>query len=208
MNTENQFTKGQEVWVKAIIVDKKEDFDWGIEISRRTISGSICGFTHPNEIRTTEQICAEVIKEEEERLKNIGIAPPSDGQNANDRTRPFRERDKVRVVERWGRPLKDQEDFEDWGFKLNEVYEVAEDEDCDNEVKLKNGEHYWCFPFYVLDLVEPAPEPKYWLHESPKTYSIYYKGQFGRVITAMLMQKDLYTLEEAQEQCDKLNQKD
>lgn len=33
------------------------------------------------------------------------------------------------------------------------------------------------------------------------------KGQFGRVITAMLMQKDLYTLEEAQAECDRLNRK-
>ena len=125
-----------------------------------------------------------------------------------DRTRKFKKGDKVRVVKRWGRPLKDQEDFEDWGFKVNEVYEVLENEDCDNAVKLINGGHCWYFPFYALDLVEPAPAPKYWLHESDKTYSIYFKGESDKVLAAMILRKNLYTLEEAQEQLDKLIQKD
>lgn len=277
MNNENILTEGQEVWVKARIAGSPiPDRDGEIKIYT-TNSWDAYGehYVLSSEIRTTEQICAEVIKEEEERLKNIGIAPPCDGQNAGreapqnaelcegdecwvkaklqdpqpdrdgdyrvliennftgeervfvrpehirfsdpthstavitfvktDRTRKFRKGDKVRLVERWGRtPWLNCSNLE-----LGETYTVYADEEVeDEEIYLEVYDNSEGISPFFLDLVEPTPEPKYWLHESPKTYSIYYKGQFGRVITAMLMQKDLYTLEEAQEQCEKLNKKE
>lgn len=226
MNTESEFTKGQEVWVKATIEDKSihKDNSWFV-----FVKGGDFAHVPEDGIRTTEQIILENTTMDSPTMyrffdpvygaENAKIASRNAEQNAKpttisntetvteyDRTRRFKKGDKVRLVERWGRPPREEGLFESWAFEPNKVYEVLKDEEY-NEVELTNGEYSWDYPFYFLDLVEPAPEPKYWLHESPKTYSIYYKGQFGRVITAMLMQKELYTLEEAQEQCDKLNQK-
>ena len=245
-NSENQpedksptFTKGQEVWVKAIIENPEPDYEWGIKFSRRCQGGRIWGFTHPSEIRTTEQLVQEygassplkyeytrtlngdfaiyqVIKytaTETEAMKELNRLnregqhfTPETPQNAEviDHTRKLREGDKVEIVERDGRiPWVTD------GFEIGGHYLVS-GEDKYGEVTLydKSRCEFFTTSWIFLDLIEPAPEPKYWLHESPKTYSIYYKGQFGRVITAMLMQKDLYTLDEAQEQCDKLNEKD
>lgn len=151
----------------------------------------------------------EAMKELNRLNREASHFTPEIPQNAElaepDHTRKFQKGDKVQIVERDGRTpwLND-------GFILNGYYTVCENEDINGDVCLHDETRceFFAISWFFLDLVETAPEPKYWLHESPKTYSIYYKGQFGRVITAMLMQKDLYTLEEAQEQCDKLNRKE
>lgn len=185
------FTAGQEVWIKAIIDDPEPNIDGDIKFRRRHHWGRVYGFVHPSEIRTSEQI-----------LQEHGASVP---QNAPDRTRKFKKGDKVRLVERDGR--KPQE-YKHSGFELNKVYTVATDEDIVNEVFLvdEHNTERFLVSWNFLDLVEPAP--KYWVHESPKTYSIYYKGKRGEVITAMLLRKDIYTLEEALEFCNNLNVKD
>lgn len=88
---------------------------------------------------------------------------------------------------------------------FDEILTVLEDENEAWNIKVKWGDKTAYGGFVYFELVEPAPEPKYWVKESTLCYYINYKGADDCIYTALYMNKDLYTLEEAQQECDRLN---
>lgn len=182
---------GDECWVKAKLLDPHPDRDGDYNVLIE------------NNFTDIEQVYA--------RAENVRFTEPTHSTAIieliePDRTRKFKKGDKVKRREEllYGRTLDIIFPLLPYGKTLI----VETDEDSNGEVGIFYGGITRYVPFFILDLVEPAPEPKFWVHESPKTYSIYCKGKKGEVITAMLLRKDIYTLKEAQEQCDKLNSKD
>lgn len=118
------------------------------------------------------------------------------------RTRKFKKRDKVKPVERDGRiPYLGD------GFRLGEIYEVSEDEDEDGHVWIYNATNaiYIGISWIFLDLVEQ----KYFIDRSApefRSFVINYGTPTDYKFVAKL-HIDHFTLEEAQEFCDKLNKK-
>lgn len=191
--SENKFTKGQdaelpapnaECWIRAKYIEKNnfenlvEIFD-GLVNKHVHIQDSDLHFTKP-------------------QTQGVAFTEPNF-------TNKLKVGDKVQLVERWGRKPKDLEYMQEYGIVLNGTYIVDKVEDSDFDVRIKHGDNYWYVSFIFLKLVEPAQ--KYWLSETDKTYSIYYRGEKDKLLVAMSLRKDLYTLAEAQEQCDKLNRK-
>lgn len=196
MNTESKFTKGQEVWVKARIgEDPNPDRDGEIEVHiNRGWDTDDLSFALPSDIRTTEQI-----------LQEHGASDPQtkSAEYTPDFANTLKAGDTVKLVERWGRRPSKLEFMGALGFKLNGTYIVEESEDYEYDVRITNGNEYYYVPFIFLDLVEPAP--KYKLVENTREYQIY---DTQKRQTKASFSNEIYTFEEVQAECDRLNQKD
>lgn len=183
------FTKYQKVWVKAEIDEQSEiDADVWCVNTKDENEDNFPFYTSKSEIRTTAQI-----------LQEHGALAP---QNTQDRTRPFRERDKVRIVERDAR----KPDLLP-GFDCGKIYEVRDDEGCHGDVCLKNpiydNEDLY-IPWFFLDLVEEAPNPRFIVIEDieNKEYKIFDREQKITVSTYLM---NYHALRYINRQCDILN---
>lgn len=242
------FTKGQEVWLKAIIETGVIHSDGDIGFTVKSVSNkNILHYCLSSEVRTTEQLLLDhgastpqnnlestFEETKNESMKNWewddedeawlpktanvgGETPHNAEQDAEpttiltetetvtepDRTRKFRKGDKVKRREEllFGRDLSGFHPLLPHG----ETLIVETDEDSDGAVGIFYGGLLRYVSFLILDLVEPAPEKKYKLVEKTREYQIYdtQKGQ-----TKASFSNEIYTFEEVQAECARLNQKD
>lgn len=200
MNTENQFKKGQEVWVKASVLIPELNNDDQIYLRFVEPRYEWDKNVHEGLVYTTEQI-----------LQEHGASAPQtkSAEYTPDFVNKLQVGDKVQLVERWGRKPNIIGTRDGYGFELNGIYFVKESEDYENDVCITNGDEYCYVPFIFLDLVEPAPGPKYFIEErhAYPAYIINYGTPVSRKFVAHL-NPDYVTLAEAQEFCNILDQKD
>lgn len=140
------------------------------------------------------------IREWKPKTANVGGETPQEAELTEpDSTRKLEKGDNVRIVEYDGRiPTLET-------FMVGDIYEVATEEDVYGDVYLFDeisGRHE-IVPWIFLELVELAR--KYKLFEKMGEYQIY-DTQQGR--TKASFSKEIYTFEEVQAECARLNQKE
>lgn len=182
MNDESKnatFIEGQEVWVRATYVGKAFHHD-----------ESSVKIETPGLVEKTSYI--------DVKDKDICFTEPN-------RTRKFKKGDKVKRREGllYGRNL------DNWHPLLphGETLIVKTDEDCNGEVGIFYGGITRYVSFFVLDLIEPAPEPRYFIdNEIEYSYIINYGTPTDYEFVAKL-DIEHFTFEDAEEFCEKLNKK-
>lgn len=176
-----------ECWVRATCTETTDN-GYRVELAD-TLTESTIAYIDPEDVRFTEPTHSTAI---------IELIEP-------DRTRKFRKGDKVqRRKELEGRDLS--ETCPELPF--DEIFTVLEDENEAWNIKVKWGDKTAQGGFIYFELVEPAPEEKFFIEDETSYDS--YTINFGTPDNYQFVAKldtDFYTLEEAWKECEKLSKK-
>lgn len=147
------------------------------------------------------------IREWKPKTANVGGETPQDAELTEpDRTRYFKKGDKVQRRKKLdGRDLRKTLP----SLPFDEIFTIAEDEKNPWEIKVKWGDKTAQGGFIYFELVEPAPEEKFFIEDETSYDS--YTINFGTPDDYQFVAKldtDFYTLEEARQECERISKKD